>query len=187
MLISTASPSELFGALVESAVTERRLKLSQISRKYLVGLLVRPADGRSTDIQKPLAYRWFMAQRLTVSPSERRALYRGIGDDALLLCGFWWQRVFRLRRQPLSIDYHTDLGKTAYHRLGAEPFDELAAYYTELIDVLVRVGTVCGRQDSEDILRLLDMWQATRSRTAASVLEQLGVPLSGLRKASAPS
>ena len=44
-----------------------------------------------------------------------------------------------------------------------------------------------ARQTSEDIVRLVDMWQATQSRTAASVLGQLGVPLNSLRTPSGPS
>jgi hypothetical protein len=187
MDIVNASPRQFFGFLIDGAVQEQGTEITPLARQYLVGLLTEPAERIRPDVQTPLALRFLRAQGKTTSSSERRETYRRIGDDVLLLCGFWWQNIHRLYRPSRDLPYHVDLGRLAYSRLDSEVFHELAVRLPDVLGLLMRVSMQCSTSQNEDVLRLVGLWQQNQSRLAASLLARRGVSVTGLRGFSAPS
>lgn len=185
-MIIDQTPQEFFDQLLQETLLEQSLTVSDGVRIYLVRTLVDPASGRRADVQEPLTDRWLHSVQESVSEVERIRILRSIGEDVLLLCGFWWQRVHRVYRQALDPMFHIGLGQRAYYHLEQPQFTEIADKFPKLIDVFIMMGDTCLMRTPEDIIRLLELWRTTHSAHAAKLLADHGIPVSALRP-TAPS
>ena len=124
-------------SLVRRAGAACETRLDEPVEAYLVFMLMRFVH-RTEVGARALALDFLEALQQSITASADRL--RDTGDECLLVCGLFPQRV-RRRRVPLS--YYVDLGRGAYGTLArhgaesdAEPFGALASEFLRLMDVL---------------------------------------------------
>lgn len=125
-------------ALVRSAGEACGTRLEEAVEAYVVFMLMR--FSKRTELgREALAVRWLEGMQ---APEERGGgeRLRATGDECLLICGLFPQRV---RRRGLPFSYYVGLGRGAYHTLahsGAAddggPYDELARGFVSLMELL---------------------------------------------------
>jgi hypothetical protein len=89
-------------------------------------------------------------------------------------------------RKLVDVDYYIDMGGAAYGRLHdnvrgtregrafGSVFAELAAKFTDFVDVLAEIRD-SGKAAAIDVLRVYEVWLRTRSRRAARQLREHGL------------
>jgi hypothetical protein len=165
---------------VDRAFRDKGLAPGTLVEHYLVQLLAAYAAQGITDA--PLALK--LAEAVDANPRERRRSLREIGDTSLYLSGFWADS---LADKLVDVDYYIELGGSAYGELArggfgrnADPFGavfaELAEHFVRFVEVLAVVSRRTTHPASnEDVLRLYQRWQRTKSHAAAARLAALGV------------
>jgi hypothetical protein len=174
------SVEEFFRDQVDRAFRDRGLAPGALTEHYLVQLLATYAAQPIED--RPLALKMLAAADAT--PRERRTQLREIGDTSLYLSGFWAES---LADKLVDVDYYIDLGGTAYGELArggskwtgdpfGDVFGELAANFARFVEVLMLIsGRTTPLARNQDVVRLYQRWQRTKSRWAAARLAELGV------------
>lgn len=165
---------------VDRAFRDKGLAPGTLVEHYLVQLLAAYAAQGIQDA--PLALR--LAEAIDANPRERRRSLREIGDTSLYVSGFWADS---LADKMVDADYYIQLGGSAYGELArggpgwtrdpqGEVFGELAANFVNFVEVLAIVSRRTTHPSSnEDVLRLYQRWQRTKSAGAAARLAALGV------------
>jgi hypothetical protein len=165
---------------VDRAFRDTGLAPGTMVEHYLVQLLAAYAAHGIEDA--PLALK--LAEAADANPRERRRSLREIGDTSLYLSGFWADS---LADKLVDVDYYIELGGSAYGELArggpgwtGDPFGavfgELAANFVRFVEVLAIVSRRTTHPTSnEDVLRLYQRWQRTKSTAAAARLAALGV------------
>jgi len=171
---------EFFRDEVDRAFRDQGLTAGALTEHYLVQLL---ATYAAQPIQaQPLALK--MLEAVEATPRERRTHLREIGDTSLYVSGFWGES---LADKLVDVDYYIDLGGSAYGELArggtgwtgdpfGDVFGELAANFARFVEVLMMIShrtTHVAR--NEDVVRLYQRWQRTKSRWDAARLASLGV------------
>ena len=174
------SIAEFFRAEVDRAFKEQGLPCGTLTEHYVVQLLA--AYGAQTIEERPLALRMMAA--LDLPPRERRTKLREIGDTSLYVSGFWTDS---LNNKPIDVDYYIDMGGTAYGELArggpgwtgdpfGDVFGELAQNFARLVEVLMLVSRRTSHcANNQDVVRLYQRWQRTKSDWVARRLAALGV------------
>lgn len=133
-------------SLVQRAGKACDTRLDEPVEAYLVFMLMRFSD-RTGIGGRALALEFLQALQQSVQSAAPRL--RDTGDECLLVCGLFPQRV-RRRRVPLS--YYVELGRGAYGTLAnhgaaseTEPFDALASDFVVLMEVLQAMRSEDGR------------------------------------------
>jgi hypothetical protein len=117
------------------------------------------------------------------SPASHRAgKLRHVGDTSLFLSGLFMESV---HRQPVSADYYTSLGRTAYEHLSqlsgevrplpGDSFAELAARFPDFVRVLAAISFERLFPGDTHKLRVYTRWLYTRGAEDARWLLQHGV------------
>jgi hypothetical protein len=165
---------------VDRAFRDKGLAPGTLVEHYLVQLLAAYAAHGIEDA--PLALK--LAEAADADPRTRRRSLREIGDTSLYVSGFWADS---LADKLVDADYYIQLGGSAYGELArggagwtADPFGavfgELAANFVRFVEVLAIVSRRTTHPTSnEDVLRLYQRWQRTKSASAAARLAALGV------------
>lgn len=124
-------------SLVRRAGKACDTRLDEPVEAYLVFMLMRFSDRTGVG-GRALALEFLQALQQSIRSATPRL--RDTGDECLLVCGLFPQRV-RRRRVPLS--YYVDLGRGAYGTLAShgiasetEPFDALASEFLVIMEVL---------------------------------------------------
>ena len=122
------------------------------------------------------------------TPEVRNAALRRLGDVALFVSGVFGDS---LKGRLVDVDYYISMGGSAYGSLSdgvrgslqgralAGIFDELAAKFTDFVDVLGEVSDNTHLAGDTDLLRCYDLWAKTGSTRAASKLRRHGIEPSG--------
>jgi hypothetical protein len=175
-----SSVEGFFHEEVDRAFRDKGLRPGPMVEHYLVQLLAAYAAQGSPDA--PLALK--LAAAVDASPRERRRGLREIGDTSLYVSGFWSES---LADKLVDVSYYIDMGGSAYGELArggpgwtGDPFGavfgELAAHFVLFVEVLALVSRRTSHPASnEDVLRLYQRWQRTKSQAAAARLAALGV------------
>jgi hypothetical protein len=165
---------------VDRAFRDKGLAPGTLVEHYVVQLLAAYAAQGIPDA--PLALK--LAETIDAAPRERRRSLREIGDTSLYVSGFWADS---LEDKLVDVDYYIEMGGSAYGELArggpgwtADPFGavfgELAANFVRFVEVLAIISRRTSRCASDqDVLRLYQRWQRTKSRGAAARLAALGV------------
>ena len=174
------SVEEFFRDEVDRAFRDKGLTAGTLTEHYVVQLL---ATYAAQPIEAtPLALK--MLEAVEAAPRERRTQLREIGDTSLYVSGFWAES---LADKLVDVDYYIDLGGTAYGELArggtgwtgdpfGDVFGELAANFARFVEVLMMISqrtTHVAR--NQDVVRLYQRWQRTKSRWDAARLASLGV------------
>lgn len=187
-LVPVTSLQEFFRTSVDAAMAANRVALEDHTAHYVVSLLTLFAraealhDGRGPRL-RPLAL--MLADAMAATPGdERNTGLQRLGDVALFVAGFMAES---LDRSPVGVDYYVKMGGAAYHSLAghlpanargrafAPVFRELAAKFTDLVDVLAEVRHSAASSRADDVLRLYEQWLRTGSRRARRLLVRLGI------------
>ena len=185
-LIHTQTPTELFTELVTEAMDHQKVRSRAGSSAYLVELLAtfvqpdRLYSRAEITPDRPLAEIYLSA--VCADGMRRFTLLKLSGDLALFISGVFADS---LKGETVDIGYYGTLGGRAYatvagtchSREQAKLFEELAANFGRLVDVLGEVSEICGLTDSADVLHLYESWLASGSPRSAAKLHRLGVPL----------
>ena len=131
------APAELWQALVHDAGERAGCPLDEWRESYLVFLLLRhQTDGQL--LARTQALEWLQAQ--SVTGGLREEMLRDVGDQCLIIAGLYPALAERRR---VTVDYFTELGRSAYRGIAdagrsayAALFAQLAATYGELVRTL---------------------------------------------------
>jgi len=154
-------------ALVQSAGSACGTALSEPVEAYLVFMLMRFSQRIQVG-RRPLALDFLRGLQSPRTGQGARRL-RDTGDECLLVCGLFPQRV---RRRRVSCRYYVDLGRGAYGTLAqagadsdSEPFGALARGFVGLMELLQAMRARRPEQDL-DPLDAAELAQQTGSRAA---------------------
>lgn len=166
-----------FYEAVTSAIGRLGISVEQIVEFYLVEVLTKKAFAQD-DLEEPLAFQLSKA-REAASDLERFYLYRKAGDSALFLLGFFSDF---LERKGVHRSYVTTIGGSAYaNAAGLSPkgfnkvYYDLSDGFDEFALVLDEVKESTVMRTPQDILKLYDKWQRTKSPAAEERLRKEGV------------
>lgn len=179
---------EFFRRVLVEALHDQHVRVSDDAERYLIQVLVRRAthgQEADTDITEPLTPRFLRAHDAETSDAERIRLLRSVGDDAILLCGLFWQRLWRAFRQYISASERIAIGKAAYRELDV-PFPELADRFHDIIYALIPAGERLF-QDATRIIALVQRWEMTHDPHVADMLRHHGIIVEELSHTKAPS
>ena len=164
--------------LVHEAEQDYGCQLDEAMQSYLVFTLMRFAKNQQLNA-KALALDYLNSHHLP--NSIRSEQLRDIGDQCLLVSGLYPQSA---ERRQVGVNYYVDLGRSAYHHIGAvtqqgvaELYQQLAESFILLMDLLQTI-----RQYSAPALQpiaAMELWQQTGSRAAYKQISTNGIPVHG--------
>lgn len=183
---------EFFRGEISEARASLGLELSDLTEYYMVNLLCDFARQESAPApsEEPLALLYKKA--LESGPSEKVAQFKGLGDVALYVSGFFTEFI---DRSLVDIDYYISMGGSAYSKASqivgnqrhGETFGtiyyQLAQRFTELVDLLNQIAERARENVNTDteLLKLYDRWARTGSERIRRLLLERGlVPPEGL-------
>ena len=179
-ILRSESPTEYFRDLVESALQHQHVAVRELTSFYVVNLLagfVHLDRAPRADGDEALGVK--LARALQSPGSAQRDSLRRVGDTSLFISGFFSDS---LNAGLVDVDYYMQLGERAYgslarcqdERLG-DVFDELAAKFCALVDVLNEVSEQSALSSNTDVLRLYEKWLKTGSRRSGTLLAARGI------------
>jgi hypothetical protein len=183
-LVRDDSPLEFFRERLEQAMAHQRVSTSAFTEYYLADLLAGAVRGGplvATEPgydETPLALLYVRA--LHSHRHERARLLKQLADTALFVSGFFAES---LERRLVDLDYYRSMGGAAYARLSREldtrgcggVFGELSDRFVEFSDLLQEVSETTRLATPQSVVRLYERWLQTRSRRAASLLQEQGI------------
>jgi hypothetical protein len=177
-LFQSASPTEYFRELVESAMQHQQVAARELTSFYIVNLLTGYVhlDRAPAPEGQPLGV--MLVEALQEAGAAQRTGLRRVGDVSLFVSGFFSDS---LNRSLVDIDYYIQLGERAYGSLArrdealADVFDELAAKFNLFVDVLGEVSERTALTSNADVLRLYEKWLRTGSRRSGDLLLAQGI------------
>jgi hypothetical protein len=181
-LVQGESLVEFFRTLVDDALRHQGLRTLELTRYYIVQLLVARArvdlqSAGGTRVEEPLAL-WF-ARALEAGGARQRAELRSLADHALFVSGFFSDS---LACQVVDIDYYASLGGHAYQQLSVLGSDTFAPTFAELghgfltfADILTEVSEHTALTSDENLLRLYERWVRHGSRRNVERLLRRGI------------
>jgi len=189
-VLTEVDARSFFQDAVQSAMANQQVHARQETLCYIVNLLtgyIRAdqlfetiADG---PFIKPLALMYAEALEAP-RVSDRDASLKRLGDVALFISGLYSNS---LGRSLVDLDYYIQMGGNAYGFLAdcgrtaratqalKIAFLELSDQFAAFTDVLAEVSETGRLNNSIDIMRLYEIWQATGSRRIALKLRSLGI------------
>lgn len=189
-VVAVSTLTEFFRDSVHSAVERQNVQIDGHTEHYVVNLLTMFARSEALyDLTpdgirlRPLAHMFADAVEAPPGEQRNRALQR-LGDVSLFIAGFF---AHSFARKLVDIDYHIAMGGRAYGTLAenvrgrsrgqalAAIFDELAAKFQRLVDVLNDVSEMAHAHSDKDVLRLYEIWLKTGSPRARNLLARLGI------------
>jgi len=188
--IAVMNLQEFFHDSVQQALQHQHVEVAAHTEHYLVTVLTRFAradeffaPGTASRTQQPLAC--LLAEALAApEPALQRERMQRLGDVSLLMAGFF---AHSFARRLVDVDYCIGMGGRAYAHLAdswrgklrgavfAGLFNELAAKFQRLVDVLNEVADMAKPATDQDVLRLYEIWLKTSSPRAHRQLQRCGV------------
>lgn len=162
-----------FQELLETALKNRSIRTELATERYLLDLLSGfvTAD-RNEDISTPFVEQ--LAKALQVSPTERVARMRCLGDAALFVSGFAAES---MPRRGLSKSYCVSIGSRAYQEAsrGSAVLQELALRFESFTLVFDEIRERTSLHTNGDLLRLYERWTVSGSPELLQRLSLLGI------------
>lgn len=157
-----------FDELLRGALAAERLDLTPVTSTYLLKLVAdfghREAlfSGRaSTDPGTPTLFELY-ERAVNAAPTERCNAFRYLGDVALFVSGFFAPH---LERSLVGVDYYVEMGGNSYRQAAtlshggfAQVFEQLAAQFRRLVEVMTRVAEQTTLPVQRDLGSLFERW-----------------------------
>jgi hypothetical protein len=180
------SAHEWFREMVADALSQRRLKVQEVTEFYLVNLLAGFLEREKLFVEEPdgtvnaeplalILLRAFEADR-----RERAAHLRRLGDTALFVSGFFGDS---LARSLVDVDYYIAMGGRAYGALAESErgldalYEELSGRFADFVDLFAEIAELSDLRSNRGLLRLYERFLLTRSERVAKRLRDRGVAL----------
>ncbi|MFQ5634565.1 MAG: hypothetical protein ACE5G3_04440 [Gammaproteobacteria bacterium] len=189
-VVTISSLEEYFHDSMDAAMATNRLVLEDHTTHYVVNLLTLFSRSEALYEHTEDGYRlrplasMFADAIDAPNEVERNEGLRRIGDVALFVAGFF---AAGLEKAAVDVDYYVYMGGGAYHSLSLHTrgstraralspvFDELAAKFQDLVDVLNEIHEAARGESDASLLRVYELWVKTGSRRAARILREAGV------------
>lgn len=189
-IVETTNIESFFHESVTGSISSQNVDVCDETVVYLTRLLTQYARSeelfeRDEDgVQlKPLAVLYCNAASARDDKARCDHL-RKLGDLALFISG-WFAR--NLERRRVGVSYYVQMGETAYDwlsgccdasvrgRVFAQIFQDLAAHFSELRDVISEIHMSVDVRSDSDLLGLYELWQRSGSARAAELLRAEGI------------
>ena len=188
-VLSAQSIHEFFRELLSLAIENQRARVHQATELYLANLLsgflqtesllVREEDGSLQ--RRPLAL--LFKEALEEEGAARARALRRLGDTSLFVSGMFSES---LSASLVDVEYAIAMGSRAYDALGEvaarhgrgarSVWEELAAKFSQLVEVLNEVSERTLATSNAGLLRIYEKWIKTGSPRVATLLSEHGVP-----------
>ena len=179
-------PEAFFSELLDAAIRNQHLDISDSAKVYLIDLLSRNAvnnelilkDPKCPYADKPISI--VFQQSLAEPITQRREMLKYVGDYSLYIGGYFNES---LNRKIIDVGYYIAIGGQAFGNLsniaGSSQFSslyyELFIKFSSLVDVLIEVSFDTFMTKATDILRLYDRWIQTGSKVLERKLIEKGI------------
>lgn len=185
-IIHGAKLQEELRRSIQAAIAEQELEASEMLEFYLVSLLrdfqhrgwlFDGIDAHNGDI--PLAI--LLMEAMNKEPRERHRSLRKVGDQALIISGFFGDSV---RRGTLDLSYYISIGGSAYltladlmegHAAFATLYAEMGEHFADLVDVLAQIAPWNRPETNAELLQLYKRWLTTGDENLKVQLERRGI------------
>lgn len=189
LLVTTMGIRDHFRDQVLASLQRQHVAIKDDTAGYVIDLLTNYArsqylfsDGPAGLELPALADLYAEAAHADGAERRNRAL-KALGDLALFIAGIFSGY---LNRRLVDVDYYIAMGCGAYRdlrdfvqaRLSRESagiFDELAAKFPQLVDVLAEVSEESNLGARQDLLRHYELWLRTGSPRALAKLTRCGI------------
>jgi len=188
-VLSAQSIHDFFRELLSLAIENQRARVQQATELYLANLLsgflqtesllVREEDGSLH--RRPLAL--LLQEALEEEGAARARALRRLGDTSLFVSGMFSES---LSASLVDVQYAIAMGSRAYDALGEVAarhgrgersiWEELAAKFSQLVEVLNEVSERTQATSNAGLLRIYEKWIKTGSPRVATLLSAQGVP-----------
>ena len=188
-IIVSEGLKEVLREKLKDALVRRAVAAEDMTEFYLVNLLSQYHESQESfcpegeDIlSKPLALRFI--EDTDGDMVTRRKGLRRLGDTALLIAGFYAERV---RRGIVDISYYVGMGEAAYARLSSlqdEPvfaslYRELASKFSEFAEALSNLAPWNTASSDRDLVKIYERWIETGDENLKDLLEECGIRTDG--------
>ena len=188
-VLSAQSIHQFFRELLSLAIENQRARVQQATELYLANLLsgflqtesllVREEDGSLH--RRPLAL--LLQEALEEEGAARARALRRLGDTSLFVSGMFCES---LSASLVDVQYAIAMGSRAYDALGEVAarhgrgersiWEELAAKFAQLVEVLNEVSERTQATSNAGLLRIYEKWVKTGSPRVATLLSRRGIP-----------
>lgn len=161
-----------FKELLDKAIKNQRLDISEEAAFYLLGILLMGMNKHPVG-EKTIAEQFIKA----ASNSEAKL----VGDTSLIIAGIWWQSLFR---KLVDVDYYINIGSRSYQKASEsspenlnELFEELSQNFCNLVNVLAEATRCISESNlsNANILRMYEVWLRTHNAFLEQKLRSLGI------------
>lgn len=183
------NPKDFFQDSLSQAFEECHIQVDPLVHSYLVDVLTYylltehlyekdTESGRNR--QDTLAEMLLRANGAGITERERFELLKKLGDSSLYISGFFGDS---LQRKVVDVDYYINMGSTAYVSLSKgvsdNTFSQLYQQIAQRFDRFVEAFTVMSHRamthGEKNIMRLMDVYSRTGSKSAKQSLADLGI------------
>lgn len=189
-IVEAANVESFFHESVSDSISSQNLDVCDETVVYLTHLLTRYVRSDELFEQdeegmqlKPLAVLYCSAAGAR-DLQARREYLRKLGDLALFVSGWF---AHNLERRRVGVRYYVQMGECAYEwlsecrtasvrdRVFARIFQDLAAHFSEMRDVISEIHMSVETRTDSDLLGLYELWQRSGSARAAEMLRSEGI------------
>ena len=159
---------------IDQAIARHRIELTPPAREYLLEMLERFAADFELYQEQWLTPVTFQYQRLMEETDRlwQKQLGQELGDRCLFLVGYFYE--FVRRSGDGQVEYHSQIGSTAYQQTKKGLLVELAENFTNLYLVIGDLH-LSELDDPEKLMEVYQKWEKTKDRYYASLLLGKGI------------
>jgi len=161
--------------IVREAEAVSGLRVAEELENYLVNLLLRFTDKPAL-ADAVLGLDYLLAEQ-QLTPTKYSAL-REVGDQCLLYSGLYPERA---QRRRVRISYFVEIGQRAYCSAAMNItrdaelsmlFEQLGTRFVRLMDILLSLRALAGRDKQLPLLQAVELWQDTSSESAKKIITE---------------
>ncbi|MEI6079184.1 MAG: hypothetical protein WCQ53_00910 [bacterium] len=166
------NPEFFFSELVDTAIKNQQVQLSDHAKIYIINLLSRNIKSNDAPyLDVPLS---IIFQQSFIEPlRQRRPMLKYVGDYSLYIGGYFSES---LNRKIIDVGYYLSVGAQAFSNLSniaessqnSSLYSEIFKKFSNLMDILTEVSFETHISRAEDLIRLYDRWL----KTGSSILER---------------
>ncbi|MCX6111858.1 MAG: hypothetical protein NTY22_01020 [Proteobacteria bacterium] len=179
-------PEAFFSELLEVAIKNQKLRISDSAKVYLIDLLSRNVSNnelignnpRCPYADKPIS---IVFQQSLIEPiNQRREMLKYVGDYSLYIGGYFNES---LNNKIIDVDYYISIGGQAFGNLSkitkssqtASLYYEIFNKFANLVDIFMEISFDTFITRAEDLIRLYDRWLQTGSNVLERKLMEKGI------------
>lgn len=177
-----------FHGLIEEASNKHRIVVGEDLKYYLVSLLSSNMGKSEQEYcESPLA---ILIHEANFAPLNKKIeMLKFIGDESLYMAGYFSES---LKRKLVDRSYYINIGGMAFRTLAGvsviksskELYKDIYKDFSKLVELLTAVSIQTFSSNYEDIVRLYESWQISKSQVIENKLKEKGVITDAEKKKS---